>query len=295
VLPGTLDLVIRMHAARSLELVVRDPDQRDVEGVAVELGMNRAGSKAQLEEIAPGRYRMQLPDAPFSLEVSAPGFHTFTTERRALLDPATLSSPLEIVLHRAPIVRGRVVAAGRAVAGAHVELRRDMPEALETVNGFRCVMNSMADARGSTVADGAFELTCDLDGAVWVRASAPGLAPGELGPLDVAQLGADLVLELNEGGAIEGRVLLPEGRDGEGTIVAVNHGDGAPRTQRAGPDGSFRFEHLCVGRWQVLANAAEVDPTRRAYTSLPEAEPIEWNCEVSAGRSTRCDLDLRPK
>jgi len=43
----------------------------------------------------------------------------------------------------------------------------------------------------------------------------------------------------------------------------------------------------------VLASDVDVDPQRSTYTSLAEADPIEWSCEVAVGRTTRCDLDLR--
>ena len=55
------------------------------------------------------------------------------------------------------------------------------------------------------------------------------------------------------------------------------------------------FEGLAAGKWQVLASAAELDPSSGTYSSLDEAQPIEWSCEVSAGRTTRYDLDLRSK
>lgn len=125
--------------------------------------------------------------------------------------------------------------------------------------------------------------------------TAEGLAPGEIGPLDATGLteSEDFELVLTAGGAIEGRVLLAGGRDPEGTIVAINHGDGAPRTMCAGPQGAFRFEGLAAGEWQVLASDVEQDDSRTTHSSLREAEPIEWSCEVFPGRTTRHDLDLR--
>lgn len=292
--PGTLDVVLRMRAQRFLDVAVLDTDGQPVEGAGFFIGAGGAWTEVRPEASGPGDYRMPLPDARFRLEVFARGFRT---ERYRPLDPASLPSPLEVVLRRAPAVRGRVLAAGQGVAGARVMLHRDSPDALETFNGFRCVMSALADAEGSTDADGRFVLFLDLDEGFWIRATAAGLAPAELGPIDPGRLASapDFELVLTEGGAIEGRVLTGEGIDAEGTIVAINHGDGDPRTVRAGPGGVFRFEGLAPGKWQVLASDADVDPASGSYASLHEAAPIEWSCEVIAGRTTLYDLDLRSK
>lgn len=292
--PGTLDLVLRMPEKAFMDVRVHDAENQTVDDATFLLGVGGGWSDPGVEASAPGHYRVSVPDAVFRLEVSAPGFRTETHGR---FDPASLPSPLEVVLRRAPVVRGHVITEGRAVAGARVELRQDDPEALETVDGFRCVMWALTEIEGTTDAGGRFELACDLDGAFWMRVTAPGLAPTAIGPIDAGQLAvtADFEVVLTEGGALEGHVLLPDGADAEGTIVAINHGDGAPRTMRAGSGGSFRFEHLATGKWQVLASEVEVDAQRCIFASLGEAEPIEWSCEVSAGRITRYDLDLRSK
>jgi hypothetical protein len=292
--PGTLDLVIQMREQRFLDLHVRSDDGHELERAGFLVGVRGNYHEPSAESPAPGRYRVAIPESAFRMEVSAPGHRTGYL---GPLDPAALPPTLEVVLRRAPLLRGRVLAAGRAVPGARVELRGADPEALETKDGFRCVMSALPYVEGSSAADGRFELACDLDGSFWIRATAAGLAPCELGPLDAARLApvTELELLLTEGGAIEGRVLAPAGSSAEGTIVAVNHGDGDPRTQRAGPDGSFRFERLAPGSWQVLAVAAEVDPSGGSYSSLDQADAIEWSCEVLPGRTTRFDLDLRAR
>jgi hypothetical protein len=114
---------------------------------------------------------------------------------------------------------------------------------------------------------------------------------GELGPLDpLAE--RELRVELTLGGAIEGRVLLPDGADGAGIVVGINHGDGHGRTLRAGLDGRFRFEHLAPGAWQVLRRENELDPNMISISTSDERPEIEWSCTVEAGRTTHHDLDL---
>jgi hypothetical protein len=202
------------------------------------------------------------------------------------------------MLRPASRVRGRVTAAGAPVSGARVVVLEDMDGSGALVNDFKCVvMRDFPRGRASSDADGGFALDVDVDRGFWIRAEAEGWVAAELGPLDPTKLHADEVFELalTHGGAIEGRVVRADGKSGEGTIVAINHGDGAARTMRAGPDGFFRFDALVPGRWQVLPRETEVDPDTTSYSIDHGAKPIEWSCEVAAGRTTRFDLDLTAK
>ncbi len=294
VVPGTLDLVLQLVAKQFVDVRVVDPDGRAIEGVTFAVSSRGYQRAAQTERVSTDRYRVEMPEDVVELEASAPGWRT---QRRDFLDPRSLPSVLEIVMHRAPIVRGRVVAGGRGVPGAHVEVRADDPDSSWTVNGFRCVMSSWSSGNATSDDEGRFEVVCDLDGAFWLRATAEGWVAGEIGPIDAKRLadGASVDVELTHGGALEGHVLLPDGSDAEGEVVAINHGDGLPRTMRAGPNGRFRFEGLAPGRWQVMTCDAEIDPGKTRYGSTEDTSPIEWSCEVRAGATTRHDLDLTSK
>src|SRR5262245_28504293 len=291
--PGTLDLSIRLREARFVTLRLRDDEDRPVERASFFLTVEGMGSELRLQPSAPGDYRATLPEAWFDLDASAPGFRT---RYLGPFEPAALPDALDVVLRHAPLVRGRVTADGRPLEHALVELRQDDPDSRGTVSGFRCVMWSMTDAKGPTDPAGRFELTADLDEAFWIRVTAEGFAPAEIGPIAVGDVREtdDFAVALTRGGAIEGRMLLAEGL-GEGAIVAINHGDGAPRTMRAGPGGSFRFEGLAPGKWQVVPSEVELDSRSLTYAFTGASDPIEWSCEVTAGRTTHFDMDLRPK
>jgi hypothetical protein len=288
---GTLDLVIRMHEKRWLAVHVRDADGGRVEGARFDIHAHGFGGPEKAASSAPGDYSIALPDGDFRLEVAAKGFRT---RELGSMTAANLPATLDVVLQHAPLVHGRVLAAGVPVAGARVCLVRDYPNGEGTVSGLRCRYTVHHDEGTPTDAEGRFQLDCDEDHGFWLRATAEGWAPGEVGPVDAAQRGADIELdvELTRGGVIEGRVLLPDGRDGEGTIVALNHGDGFPRTLRAGATGAFRVEGLTPGDWQVLAVESEIDPARTRYSSVSSETPIEWSCHVDAGKTTHFDLDL---
>ena len=93
-------------------------------------------------------------------------------------------------------------------------------------------------------------------------------------------------------GEIEGRVVFSDGRDAAGVIVGLHRGDNGPRTQRAGPDGRFRFEGLTPGPYEVLQMEQEIDPYTTTASSGGPAYEVEWSCEVFEGRTTRFDLEL---
>jgi hypothetical protein len=186
------------------------------------------------------------------------------------------------------------------VASARVLLRERLRGSRVEWNGFECLVEPHVLSEVDCDAEGRFEIPCELDSEVVLRAIAPGLAPGELEPLDPTRVHDELLIELTRGGAIEGRVVVTEGLSAEGTIVGINRGDIAPRTLRVGPDGRFRFEGLTPGSWQVLAREEELEPggvtisknTDDRSTDPPE---IRWSCEVQANRTTVCDLDLRER
>jgi hypothetical protein len=208
------------------------------------------------------------------------------------LDPPAPGSMLEVQLERLNHLRGRVVADGKAVAGAKVSSFTDVGDAVLTVNGFRSLHKPIEAATTITDDDGTFELAYEGEDSLWIRAEFAGFAAAELEPVAPATSPV-LVLELVRGGSIEGVVILPDGVDAEGTIVGISRCDGFPRTQRAAAGGQFRFDNLTPGPWQVMRRDQDFDPTSlRLSTSRSPGTPLEWSCEVSDGRTTRFDLDL---
>jgi hypothetical protein len=290
--PGALDVELRLGEKRLFQVSVHDAEGRAVEGCRFLIGKQVSISfQSDVKEsavIEPGLYELERPATSFQLEVECSGFLPARFED---LRPESVGAHFDVVLARAPILRGRVIADGKPVAGARVTLHRALVDRGLWFNDFVCVYEFQVDQEGTTDAEGRFELTCTHEGTQWLRATSPGWAAAEAGPLEPHSAG-DLTLELTEGGAIEGRVLLPDGADAEGVIVGINHGDGRGQTQRAGPEGRFFFSTLTPGNWQVRRCEAELDPSTTTSASSDQVPTIEWNCTVAAGKTTRYDLDL---
>ena len=137
------------------------------------------------------------PPRRFALDVRAPGFRPRSL---AGLDPASLARPFEIVLEPAHVLSGRVLFEGRPVGGARVMLRRRLQGERIHWNGFECLLDPHVLAQGACDDAGRFELPCEVDAEVVVRAFATGLAPGESEPLDPPRARGELSLELTRGG-----------------------------------------------------------------------------------------------
>jgi len=167
------------------------------------------------------------------------------------------------------------------------------------VNGFRCVAETFSFAEARTDEKGEYLLTLRRSGDSFVRAEAPGFAPGDLGPLHfesgAGASGVDLVL--GRGGAIAGRVIVPAGEEPSGRIVGLSRGDGHGFTGRTDAAGAYRFEGLTPGKWQVVWRKDEIstNSTTSSRSSGRDSRPgeIPWDCEVHEGRTTHFDLDLR--
>lgn len=297
--PGMHDVELRFAPDRFIDVVARD-GREGVELYAVTTFADDGREKLGTSGIvaAPeGRARVRVPSRPFFVEVAAAHFAL------ARLGPFTPEAPpasLEFALERQAGISGRVVARGAPVAGARVVLQK-LASASESVeiDGYPAFVDPRVVDEFVTGADGAFFLRAVEAGDHCVRAEAPSFAPGEIVPLAVEPGAArgDLEIALGAGGVIEGRVQVAAGRTSEGIVVAINHGDGKPRTVRTDSDGAFRFERVMPGRWRVARGRGEVDASSKdsnwAIGTAKRKTEIAFNCDVREGATTTFDLDLR--
>jgi RNA polymerase sigma-70 factor (ECF subfamily) len=299
VAPGTKGLELRFEVGRHLAVRVRSRGA-PVTKFAIGAG-GQGGDCGSVQIPVPyatdrpeGNASVLVPATPFCLAVDAPGFWLKSV---GPLSPADLPEVFEVELDPLPGVRGRVLADGRPIAGAKVQLNEvNEPGTFTEVNEFPSFVRPYTDWKSETGADGSFFIPLRDPGTYRLYADAPGLARGELGPLaiDVQKGLRDLELLLLRGGALHGHVLMPPGRSPEGVIVGLNRGDALPHTQSVGPDGAFAFEHLTPGRWRLARSRLTLEMSTGLNFSNGDGERVlETNCEVLDGQAITMDLDLR--
>ncbi len=296
--PGARDIVLQLAdvgAQRLARLRVHGPAKEPVGGVRLMVFERQkhgfSGHPLAAREIESGLCEFPVPETLFKLTVAAEGYVDGKLDG---LDPASLPVELDIGLEVAPLLHGRVSAAGKAVPAAVVEAIPEVRQGYSvTVNGFPSVMALDLSARVSatSTADGTFTVKLQGKAPVYLRCVATGFAPTIVGPIQVDSTTAPIEIELTVGGAIEGRARAKDGTPVVGAIVGITCGDGHPRTMLSGHDGVFRFEGLSVGSWLVIERDEEVTDHTTTDTTKRERH-IEWSCEVLAGRTTYYDLTL---
>ena len=179
--------------------------------------------------------------------------------RAAGVKPGTRD--VALVLAAGIELSGRVVdALGEPVAGASVRAIEDSGGMMRSIGGRR--VNAKVSAE-----DGAFVVN-DLSPGTWsLDARAEGFT--RCAPVDITLVGdgtpEPLVLKLERGGVILGRVLRPDGTPAPGATVRQRitmeslrslgtEENGIPPSATAGDDGSFRFGGLGAGLVQLVAS-----------------------------------------
>ncbi|MEO6710255.1 MAG: carboxypeptidase-like regulatory domain-containing protein [Planctomycetota bacterium] len=294
--PGARGLVLQLQdpsAQPKAKLRIHGPGNEPVREAKVESRAGKPNSYTSnfvaTKELDPGTYEFQVPLASFGMAVSAQGY---LGSELIKFDPASFPAETEVALALAPVLRGRVRADGKAIEGAVIEAKREHKRGTLTFNGFPCLMAPHEQVHTKSAADGSFSLPLESQEAVYLRCTALGFASTVVGPFDVGGSPAPIDIELNAGGAIEGRVRGKDGNPVVGAIVGVTCGDGHPRTMRSGHDGVFRFEGLSTRGWIVIERDIEFRTDYTNTNSNDEESHVDWSCEVTAGRTTYRDLVL---
>lgn len=301
---GSCELELALPAAPRVPVLVTDSAGAPVESYdlrvwqpsALSIDLWFEGLYAPEPDDHPGgRAELLWPAWPCELKVEARGFRL---ERRAIGGPDA-PALLEIRLERASGLRGRVTRAGRALADARVELVAASPRGERVwVGDFATDWEPEPTRVAHTEADGRFALLVPQAGDWYVRASAHGSAPANLGPFAFDEHGLDtpLELELTPGGSIEGRVVGAEPAACSGIAIGASNGDGRPLQTTTDAEGRFAFAQLTPGRWWVqrLSRGAAQSvgwSSGRGGARMP-GDTLPFNCEVVDGRATRFELDL---
>lgn len=295
VAPGTHGLVLQMRAGTPLGLNVSDERGDPIEGFEYTVSADNHGTTRRAAGDSKGRVVIQMPAMPFTVEVSAPG------RARVVLgpiDPANAPDSLTCTLELVPGLRGRVLAGDKPVAGAKLALHKRVgPDERLAIDGFASRLQGSPIESGTTDGEGRFLITVHETGSFALLCEAAGYALTEVSPLELdPRAGRDeFSVQLTRGGAIEGRVLTPDGRDAAGIVVGLTRFDSRPRTVRVGADGRYRFEKLTPGDWRVTLASREIVPgqSSSSFGIGAGAPRYESNCTVEDGGVTTFDLDLR--
>ena len=296
--PGSTDLEFRFVEPRPFEVAVVDAQGTPVETFSLQANYSGAGHQSMLAFVRRGAHEggvatFHRPTHPFHLEVDAPGYSGSNTGPH---DPETMPERVTVRVSKLAAVTGVVMSSAGPVAGAEISLHKLYGGQSVTTSGFVTLSGPRGEGKTRTDDEGRFSLHVRGRAEFVIRAKKPDFATTEIGPLvlDGAAGAEGLAIEMGVGGSIEGAVLMPPGGDPSGVIIALNRGDGNPRTHRVGPDGAYRFEGLTPGLWQVVANDAEILPQNHTMSYRGGAtDPVDWSCTVVDGGTTHFDLDLR--
>lgn len=176
-------------------------------------------------------------------------------------------------------VSGRTVdEAGRAVAGARVELR---PDRADAVTGYRTTSD----------ADGGFRIVVFAEGTFRATATHDGYAPGEVGGLEVRASSLDGVeVTLSRGLSVVGRILGLQPEELAGVTIAARREGASEEDGEVGGgvdlSGRFAVEHLAPGDWRIQG---ELDGGRRhaAVTVTLDGATREVSRDLEFGSGLR--------
>ena len=290
--PGAKGVEIRLAQAPTLELVVTDTSG-PVEHYRVHWGkQERAESRfLDKDEVhVGGRVSLRVLSDACWFYVESPG------HRSAKLGPIDGRAPpavLPAVLETLPGVHGRVLDGEQPVAGAKVTICAQRTSASLSGDGFQSTVETHNAVSTRSGADGSFSLDVQKDGEFSIFADADGFARGQYGPIAISPAKglSGVVLQLDAGGTLEGKVLMPPGRSPVGVVVGINRGDGKPQRRTVAADGAYRFEHLTAGPWELLKAP---DPSAGMSFGGGQTTSVHLRDDftIVVGQTTHKDLDL---
>lgn len=305
VAPGAQGLELRLANWRDVEIVVRERDGRPIEFFGVStLTADQPGTDIDCWNPAlhaDGRFSIHAATQAFRVVVHSPG-HAYSYF--GPFEPESAPATLEVVLERARSLDGVVQRQGRPVAGARVSLLTQLDEPftqrIDEVGARPAPLLARTMGTSSleaTVTDDAGRFVLGVwEGRTWLlRVTAPGSAP--VLRWNVREPASGLVIELDDGGAIEGEVRAAQAapsRSLAGILVGASAGDGHLRYCRCDERGRFRFEHATPGPWQVRVLQRERTPQEDATTQMDFGNhgPLHVDCEVTRGETAHVVIDF---
>ena len=236
---------------------------------------NAGNGTFQLDGMAPQTYELTVRGPTFQSRTVG-----VTVASGKITDVGT------ITVTKGRMIAGTVVASGRPVPGAIVYVGRRIV-GTGTTSAAQVGPMSAGTKQDTTDANGAFSLTGLGEGDLSIVAEHETL--GRSRPLRLPTVMPDqteLVLTLEATGSLAG-VLRQGGKPTEGMMVACQptSSPGSTYTVVTGPDGSYRFDRLAPGTYNVSATVG---------TPMTGLHFYSKQVEVPAGQQVTLDLDIDP-
>ncbi len=299
---GTRELVLRFIAGRVIELTTLDESGRSLDDYFVRVACEGETFPVFYEEEqqVEGRLRLGIPDLPFEVKVSAPGY---AARAFGPFDPLAAPAELTCTLTKLATVSGRLTARGEPVTRGVVQLVRYARDARKVclVYGFPARLDGRKLQGVYTDAEGRFTLPIEESAEYALYAEADGWDCVEQGPLQLDPTRSERIdLNLTGGGSIEGRLIVPAGVDPDGMVVRASRGDMRVRVAIVDAQGRYRFDRMAAGPWMVKGSREQgmrsTGGSRAAVAieeiTLEHDYAFPWDCDVVDGETTWHDVHL---
>lgn len=271
VAPGTETAVVTLGAAATIRGVVLSAEgELPVANAVVQRKgkSSRAGGNPFLAMLArdpsvstreDGTFELTgLAPGPYEVWAKAPGYADSVKVKVDAAAGATTEG-LRLVLPPGAALTGRVIrkSNGSGVEGAVVWVREEGASPFQGTSPAEILGESPTAPAGSvnahTDANGAFELAGLTPGHVTLEVRGAGFAPRTIARTEVPS--SSVVVDLSEGGALEGTVYDAGGTPSEGQTVIIQQGmmgAGFVRTVTSGREGRYRIEKIPPGSYSAL-------------------------------------------
>lgn len=288
VVPAGEAITIELGTVRAVEVVVRSPGSA--------MGDLRADWTAEDPVvanlwIATDGDRVRFAPPPFAARLRLVRDHCVPFVSQPY-EPGAWPERLEVVLQAQTALSGSVTAGGAPVDGAMVLALTRGSQVLRS--GYRTgEWTSTGSAHAVSDARGEFSVARETKGEVRLLVQKDGFAPA-VSDAVLFDPGTSLrvpPMELRAGGSIRGRLRTAAGVPVARAVVAINHELFGPRTVLTGRDGSFAFEHVAAGGYEVRPGEQLMDG---GWSESPLGDgvqqPFAVDAVVAEGQVSEVDL-----
>lgn len=298
--PGNYDFDVRREgfAPKLVRAVTAGSDAKLVEvtldpGVEITGRVTRGGVGVEgvnVSAMATGGNVVTAPDGSFTISDLAPGstMLNFSRFEDGIREMRTVNAPLRDLLIEVPAggrVNGRVIdkATNQPITAFQAGVSNS-----RSAGGF--VMMAPPSLRSFTTADGTFTLENVPPGPVEVVVQAPGYTTGRTANLQMEEGKTlnDVVVSLDTGVRITGKVTGPDGGAIAGVQVSAANGGSGPRMMMMNGDPASSTVTDSSGEYVLEAQEPGERILQFAHQKyLPASKPVELS-----GREARVDMQL---